>query len=471
MNQPSSLNRRQFFKISGAAALTGAASQGTAFAADANGKHIVVIGGGVGGATAAKYIKLADKGIKVTVIEKNPVYIRPYGSSEVLNGHTTMQALEVRYDDLKKNYGIDFIFDSVTGLDAAAHKVKLASGAEVSYDKLIVSPGITLKYDAIPGYSEAIANTQAPSGWIPGAQTQLLAEQLKAMPKGGTFVIVAPPNPYRCPPGPYERAGLMAEWLQEHNPTAKVVILDPKDNFVTDTTMQQGWNRLYNYPLPKDYEAKFVEELKKNGVFKEGDGVAQLYERGILKKPDGRSMIEWVRGMEGGRVLKLDVANKTVEAEKGVIKYDVINLIPPMVAGKVAFDLGLTDGTGFCPIDFKSFESKQVPGVYVIGDSSSTPMPKSGFSANTQAKVAAMAAIAALKGQAVATPNWENTCYALAGKEYGFFVADVFDLVEGKITNVSGHRYLPLDASMAKVRLGAVYQQAWLRTFTLDCFV
>lgn len=470
MNQTSSLNRRQFFKLSGAAALTGAATQGVAFAADAHGKHIVVIGGGVGGATAAKYIKLADKGVKVTVIEKNPVYIRPYGSSEVLNGHTTMQALEVRYDDLKKNYGIDFIFDSVTGLDAAAQKIKLASGSEVSYDKLIVSPGITLKYDAIPGYSEDIANTQVPSGWIPGAQTQLLANQLKAMPKGGTFVLVAPPNPYRCPPGPYERSGLIAEWFQTHNPTAKVIILDPKDSFVTDGSMQQGWNRLYNYPMPADYEAAFVAELKKTKVFGDNDGVAQLYERGILTKPTGPSMIEWVRAKDGGRALKLDVANKTVEVEKGVIKYDVLNIVPPMVAGKIAFDMGLTDGTGFCPIDFKSFESKQVPGVYVIGDASLTPMPKSGFSANTQAKVVAMAALAALKGQAVATPNWENTCYALAGKEYGFFVADVFDLVDGKITNVSGPRYLPLDASMAKIRLGAVYQQAWLRTFTLDCF-
>ena len=462
------LSRRSFLKLGGAAALAGGTVHTAAQAAE--GKHIVVIGGGVGGATAAKYLKLADQGINVTVIEKNPVYIRPYGSSEVLNGHTTLQALEVRYDDLKKNYGINFIFDTVTGFDPAARNVKLASGKDVSYDKLIVSPGITLKYDAIAGYSEDIANTQVPSGWIPGAQTQLLADQLKAMPKGGTFILVAPPNPYRCPPGPYERAALVAEWLQTHNPTAKVVILDPKDNFVTDTTMQQGWNRLYNYPMPADYEAKFVEELKKTGVFKEGDGVTQLYERGILKKPEGRSMIEWVRGKDGGRALKLDVANKTIESESGVHKYDVLNIIPPMVSGQVAFDLGLTDGTGFCPIDFVTFESKVHPGVYVIGDASVTPMPKSGFSANTQAKVAAMAVLAALKGQQPAVPNWENTCYALAGKEYGFFVADVFDLVDGKITNVSGPRYLPLNASMAKIRLGAVYQQAWLRTFTLDCF-
>ncbi len=466
--KPTPMNRRDFLKLGGLATAVSAATLSNVHAASV--PHVVIIGGGVGGATAAKYLKLADKDVKVTIIEKNPVYVRPYGSSEVIVGHIPYSAIEVRYDDLKKNYGIEFIIDTVTGFDPAARSVTLASGSSVNYDKLIVSPGIQLKYDAIPGYSEDIANSQVPSGWIAGPQTQLLAEQLKAIPQGGTFVLVAPPNPYRCPPGPYERTALVTEWMLKHNPKGKVLLLDPKDNFVTDTTMLQGWNRLYNFPIPADYEAAFVTELKKSKVLSENDGVAQLYEKGILQKPTGPSMITWVRAKEGGRALKLDVANKTIETESGVHHYDVLNIVPPMVAGKIAHDMGLADKTGFCPIDFATFESSIHKGVYVIGDASITPMPKSGASANTQAKVVAMAVLAALKGQAPAVPAWGNVCYALAGHEYGLFVVDVFELKDGKITNVSGPRYQILNASQAQIRLAALYTETWIRTFTADCF-
>ena len=464
------LSRRNFLKFSGAAAVTSAGGMSAVHAADA--RRVVIIGGGVGGATAAKYIKLADKGVQVTIIEKNPVYIRPYGSSELIVGHVSLKDLQVSYDALKKDYGVEFIFDTVTGFDPAGKTVQTAGGQKVSYDKLIVSPGIQLKYDAIAGYSEDIANTQVPSGWIPGSQTEMLAQQLKAMPQGGTFVIAPPPNPYRCPPGPYERAALIAEWMQKHNPKAKVLILDPRDSFVTDTTMLQGWNRLYNFPVPADYEAKMVEELKKTKVFSENDGVAQLYEKGILSKPTGPSMIQWVRAKDGGRVLKLDVANKTIESENGVHKYDVLNIVPPMVAGKIAHTMGLTDTTGYCPIERATFESTLHKNVYVIGDASiADAMPKSGASANTQAKVVAMAVLAALKGQAPGVPAWGNVCYALAGHEYGMFVVDVFELKDGKITNVSGPRYQVLNASKAQQRLAALYTEAWMKTFTDDCFV
>ena len=465
------LSRRNFLKLSGAASVAGVGLGGASHGHAAGAQHVVIIGGGVGGATTAKYLKLADKSVNVTIIEKNPVYVRPYGSSEAVVGHVSVKDLEVSYDTLKSKYGINFIFDLVTGFDAAQKTVTTQNGQSIHYDKLVVAPGIQLKYDAIPGYDEDIANTQVPSGWIPGAQTQLLADQLKAMPQGGTFVLVAPPNPYRCPPGPYERTALVTEWMLKHNPKGKVLLLDPRDNFVTDTTMLQGWNRLYNFPMPADYEAQFVAELKKSKVLGENDGVAQLYEKGILTKPTGPSMITWVRGKEGGRVLKLDVANKTIEAENGVHNYDVLNIVPPMVAGKIAQDMGLTDKTGFCPIDFATFESSIHKGVYVLGDASITPMPKSGASANTQAKVVAMAVVAALKGQAPAVPAWGNVCYALAGHEYGLFVVDVFDLKDGKITNVSGPRYQILNASKAQIRLAALYTETWIRTFTADCFV
>lgn len=416
--------------------------------------HIVIIGGGVGGATAAKYLKLFNPALQVTVIEKNPTYIKPYGSSEVLNQHATMDDLNVSYEALKANHGIRFVFDTVTGFDPLARTVSTASKQKIAYDKLIVAPGIQLIYSAYAGYSEQLARTTVPSGWIPGEQTALLAKQLQGMRQGGTFVLAAPPNPYRCPPGPYERAALMTEWFSKHNPSAKVIIVDPKDSFVTDETMMLGWNRLYNFNLPEDYVKKMATEVE-------------------VKQHAGSSMLSWVRAKDGGQPLKIDAKQMRIEIEAEVIKADVINVIPPMKAGQVAMTLGLADASGFCPVHRRNFASALQPDVYVIGDASiADAMPKSGFSANTQAKVVAQAIVEELAGREAPEPLWENTCYALAGKDYGLFVADVFKiLADGKIGRINGKsRYLPLNATPAQIKLGARYQQAWLRTFTADCF-
>lgn len=415
--------------------------------------RVVVVGGGVGGATAAKYLKLFNPRLQVTLVERNPVYIRPYGSSEVLNGHTTMAALETGYDKLVSRWGVEVLIDTATGLDAARRLLRTAGGRSLPYDRLIVSPGIELMHDAIPGYSAQVAETRMPSGWVPGAQTALLAQQLKSMRQGGTFVIVAPPNPYRCPPGPYERGALMAEWFQKHNPRAKVIITDPKDSFVTDETMLLGWNRLYGYTPPDDYARKISAKAE------------------LMQHAAGASGITWIRSSQGGRVLKVDARTMQVVTEAETIRADVVNIIPPMRAGKLAGTLGLTDGSGWCPVDRRSFASTQLPHVHVIGDASiADAMPKSGFSANTQAKVVARAIVEELAGRALPEPFWENTCYALAGSQYGLFVADVFRVVDGKIARVNRDRFMPLDASPNQIRLGARYQQAWLRTFTEDVF-
>jgi len=419
----------------------------------AKGARILIIGGGVGGATAAKYLKLFDPTLQVTVVEKNRTYIRPYGSSEVLNQHSSMDELNVSYDTLASRYGVNFVFDTVTGFDPAARTVSTAGKQTLAYDRLIVSPGIQLLYDAYAGYSEQVANTAVPSGWIPGAQTALLARQLQGMRQGGTFVLAAPPNPYRCPPGPYERPALMAEWFGKHNPSAKIIIVDPKDSFVTDETMMLGWNRLYNFNLPEDYVKKMQDKVE-------------------ITQHAGTSMLSWVRGKDGGRTLKIDAKKMTIEIEAEVIKADVINVIPPMKAGQIAMTLGLTDASGWCPVHRRTFASMLQPHVYVIGDASiADAMPKSGFSANSQAKVLAYGMVEELAGRSAPEPLWENTCYALAGKDYGLFVADVFKVIDGKIGRVNTKaRYLPLNASPAQIKLGARYQQAWLRTFTQDCF-
>ena len=444
------MNTRRQFLLAGAASIGLAACPAIVRAGQASAR-VVIIGGGVGGATAAKYLKMADPRLQVTVIEKNPVYIRPYGSSEVLNQHTTMQALEVRYDTLRDKYGVAFVFDAAKSLDPVAKTVTTASGKVLGYDKLIVAPGIKLRYDSLPGYSEQLAETQVPSAWIPGAQTALLARQLQSMRDGGVFVLAAPPNPYRCPPGPYERAALMTEWFARHNPRAKVLIADPKDSFVTDETAMLGWNRLYGYQPPAEYRSKIKAELLPPG------------------KP---CALEWLPAKAGGTPQRLDAKAMTLHTAGGPIKADVINVIPAMVAGQIAVDFGLTNDSGFCPVHRTTFESTLHKDVHVIGDASiADAMPKSGFSANTQAKWVARVVTDQLAGRDSGTPVWENTCYALAGKDYGLFVADVFRIKDdGKIGRINKARYLPFDATPAQIRLSAVYQQAWIQAFTQDIF-
>ncbi len=439
------ISRRDFL---GMALAAGAASLLPLNAHAATGK-VVVIGGGVGGATFAKYMKMKAPQIEVTIIEQNPIYIRPYGSSEVLNGHIDMSDLEVSYDALRNKYGVNVIIDKAVGLDADKRIVTTASGAKFPYDRLVVSPGIELLYDRLDGYSREVAETKAPSGWIPGSQTALLRDQIKNMRQGGTFLIVAPPNPYRCPPGPYERGALVAEWMQKYNPTGKVIITDPKNEFVTGPDMRLGWNRMYGYNVPDDLKSGMP----------------------TLKQHNEAGMIDWIREVDGGRPLSIDATKMQVETEQGFIKADVINVVPPMKAGKVATLFGLTDKSGWCPVDPYTFESKLVANVHVLGDSASaSPLPKSGFAANNEAKVAAYAIINLFAGRPVEEPSWENTCYALAGKDYGFMVIGVYGMRDGKIANLPRPGFQTLDVSDAKHRLAAVYQQAWMKSFTEDSF-
>jgi len=468
-NAREAMARRHFLKLLGASALAGAGVSGKSAFAGAQ-PHVVVIGGGVGGASFAKYLKLADKNIKVTIVEKERQYLRPYGSSEVISGHITMQDITVSYDALQKNYGIEFVFDTVTGIDFEGKSVKTAGGTTLTYDRLVVSPGISFNYAAIEGLTEEVSNTLMPHAWIPGKQTELLAKQLRELPKGGTVLLCPPPNPYRCPPGPYERAGLIAQYLKEHNPTAKVIILDPKNGFTTDLTMLQAWNRLYGFNIPPAFKGYSVKGLMAAG-FSEEEAKRQLAAWQPVKH-DKPGMIEWVMGDMGGRVVRVDPETMTVHTEEGSYKGDMINLIPPLKAGKIALETGLADSTGWCPVDPFTFESTIYKDVHVIGDSCiAGAMPKSGYSANSQAKVCALQVKALLAGQAPLEPVWQNTCYALAGNQnYGQFVADVFRVKDGKIVRIKNPRYLPLDAEPVKYSLAALYTHNWMKTFTDDCF-
>jgi sulfide dehydrogenase [flavocytochrome c] flavoprotein subunit len=457
----SSLNRRQFLKIASAvAAATPLLGAKNTMAANAQ-PHVVVVGGGVGGATFAKYLRMYDANVKVTIIQDEKDYQRRYGSSEVIVDHIPDSALNISYDDLKSKYGVEFLFDTVVGIDFDKRQVSTQGGVKMAYDRLLLSPGITFDYSSIPGMTEEIANTQIPHGWNAGSQLVLLKKQLEAVPVNGKVIIVPPPQPFRCPPGPYERAGLITQWLLDRgdkNPT--VTILDINNDFPGDYNMVHVWNRFFGMNVPKDFEpftkVKYTPE--------------QMATLKVYKEP---AKLQWITSSEGGRVLKVDAATKTVEAEAGTFKADMINIIPPLKAGKIAIDMGLTDSSGWCPVDAKTFESTIHPFVHVIGDSSAAdPMPKSGYSANNQAKMVALQIKSLLAGKGPIEPiEMQNTCYVAAGPdEFAIFVTEFFRESQGKIIEGVQPPLLPFNATDEVYRLCHVYQESWIENFTKDCF-
>ena len=426
-----SIKRREFLKATGV--VTAAGLVGIPYIARAAGKKVVVVGGGTGGATAAKYIKMADAGIDVTLIEPNDAYYTCYMSNEVLSGDRTIDSIRFGYDGLKA-HGVNVVHDSATGIDAGAKKVTTAGGQTFDFDRCIVSPGISFKWDAIEGYDEETAES-IPHAWKAGSQTVTLRGQLEAMDDGGTVVIVAPPDPFRCPPGPYERASQIAHYLTQHKPKSKVLILDPKDKFSKQGLFTGAWTKLYGFGTDN-------------------------------------SMITWVSGAAGGKVSAIDAATKTAMGEVEEFKADVLNVIPPQKAGKIAADAGLTNDSGWCPVDLATFESTIAPGVHVIGDASvATGMPKSGYAANSQAKVAAAAIVALLKGEEPGTPSYVNTCYSIAGKDYAFSVAAVYQLAQDKssIVSVAGG-LTPGDASAEQFKREVLYAHSWFQNITSDIF-
>ncbi|MBF0219469.1 MAG: FAD-dependent oxidoreductase [Gammaproteobacteria bacterium] len=429
-----SITRRGFIQGMGAATAIGMV--GVPHLAFGATKKVVVIGGGTGGATAAKYIRMADASIEVTVIEANKEYYCCYLSNEVLSGERTLDSVKVGYSGLAA-HGVKVVHDTVTEIDAAGRKVKTAGGKTYDYDRCIVAPGVDLKYGAIEGYSEAATETVT-HAWKAGPQTAILRKQLESMKDGGVAVIVAPPNPFRCPPGPYERASQMAHYFKQHKPKSKVIILDPKASFSKQGLFQKAWTKLYGFGTEN-------------------------------------AMIEWRGTPEGSsdnKVVSVDVASRSVKTEFDEIKADVLNIIPPQQAGKVASASGLVNDKGWCPVHLDSFESKLHKNIHVIGDASvAGKMPKSGYAANSQAKVAAAAVVALLNGQEPGIPSYVNTCYSIAGKDYGFSVANVYKLTADKsdIIDVSGG-VTPADASEEHLRREVEFAYSWFKNIVADSF-
>jgi NADPH-dependent 2,4-dienoyl-CoA reductase/sulfur reductase-like enzyme len=390
--------------------------------------RVVVVGGGFGGATAARFLRQYDPTLDVTLLEPNHTFIACPFSNMVVAGERELAAQRFGYDAVRSD-GINLVRAIAMSVDPAARTVSASNGASLSYDRLIVSPGIDIVWGGLPGYDEAAAS-KMPHAWKAGEQTLLLRQQLREMPDGGVVVMSVPPNPYRCPPGPYERASLIAWYLKTHKPKSKILVLDAKDVFSKQKLFQNAWKRLY---------------------------------------PD---TLEWVSLSDGGNVTRVDPATRTFETDFGSHPADVGIVVPPQRAGAIAATAGVADRSGWCPIDPVTFESRLVPGIHVIGDAAiAGAMPKSAFAANAQGKVCAAAVAALLRGEKPQEPRLINTCYSLAAPDYGFSVAGVYRPVNGVLTDIEGAGGTsPLDAPDSQRMQEAQYGDRWFATITAEVF-
>jgi len=389
------LTRRQFGLFTGASA----AALTLPTYLRAQGKpRVVVIGGGAGGATAARYIaKDSDGGIDVTLIDDAEMFTTCFFSNLYIGGFRSFESITHSYDTLQSSYGITKVTGRAVKVDRDTKTVMMADGASVPYDRLVVSPGIDLIWDSVEGYSEDVSEI-APHAWKAGPQTKILKAKLDAIENGQQILMVPPPNPYRCPPGPYERASMMAHVLKSKGLTeSKIIILDPKPKFSKQGVFQEGWEK--HYP----------------------------------------GMIEWYGPDVHGGIASVDVESGTVETDLDTFKGAFMNVIPAQKAGAIAASAGLTDDSGFCPIRPESMRSTVDDAVFVIGDACiAGDMPKSGFSANSQAKVAAMNIRGDLLGSKVFPARYANTCWSLIETDDDIKVGAQYAPGDGKIASTQG---------------------------------
>jgi NADPH-dependent 2,4-dienoyl-CoA reductase/sulfur reductase-like enzyme len=416
-------SRRRFLKIAGAAALLPAPAL-----AQGVGPKVVVIGGGFAGGTAARFIKQANNAAAVTLVEANATFTACPFSNMVIGGIRELSAQQFKYDGIGKS-GVTLAIQAATGVDASARTVTLADGTRLAYDRLIMAPGVDLRWDGLPGYTEAAAE-KMPHAWKAGAQTALLRRQLESMEDGGTVFIVAPANPFRCPPGPYERASLIAHYLKTKKPKSKLVLLDAKDAFSKQRLFQNAWKALYPNHL------------------------------------------EWISLSQGGKVTSVDPSAMTLKTDFSEHKAAVANVIPPQRAAAIAQTAGVADRSGWCPVDPVTFESKLVPNIHVIGDAAIMgAMPKSAFSANSQAKACAAAVTVLLAGAKPAEPRLINTCYSLVAPDYGITVAGVYKPTDGQLADIPGAGGVsPAEAPKEQRALEAQFADGWFKTITNEVF-
>ncbi len=416
----SALKRRDFLKLTGATAALSAAGCAT-FGAKA---RVVVVGAGFGGATAAKYVRLWDPAIEVVLVERANIYTSCPISNLVLAGYSDMEQVRHSYDGLRK-YGVQLVGDEVVAVDAAKKVVKLERGGDLAYDRLIVSPGIDFTFGDVQGYDEAMKTNRVLHAWKAGAQTIELRKQLERMKDGGVYVLSIPTAPYRCPPGPYERASMVAAYFKAAKPRSKVLVLDANPDVTSKGGLfKAAWKDLYGGILEYRGNAKAI------GV-------------------DGKTM--------------------TVKLEVEDVKGDVLNIVPPHRAGDVAVQAGLiTHNNRWCDVDWRTMESKAVKGVHVLGDStlSAPGMPKSASMANNHGKIAAAAVIELLSGREAKPLQIINTCYSFVAQTEAIRVSSVhqWDAGQGTLIAVKGSG----GVSAARSEPEATYAWNWARAIWAD---
>jgi sulfide dehydrogenase [flavocytochrome c] flavoprotein subunit len=424
------MKRRQFVQAAGAGSVLGALGfiTGCATPGGSGGPHVVVVGGGFGGATAAKYIRLwSDQSIRVTLVEPGATFISCPISNLVLGGSKTMADITTSYDNLVKRHGVNVVRDRVTRIDAAKRTVTLAGGAELGYDRLVLSPGVDFMWETLPGMARPGAQDKVLHAWKAGAQTVALRQQLEAMPDGGVYALSIPLAPYRCPPGPYERACQVASYFTKAKPRSKVLILDANDDVTS-----------------------------KGPLFKKA--WADRYKGMVEYRPKHKAV-------------DVDAATNTLKFEfNDDVKASVLNVIPNMRAGDIAVSSGLaTANRRWCEIDFLTHESKAAKNIHVLGDAIQVApmMPKSGHMANQHGKTCAAAVVALLTGkQPNSLPIYTNTCYSFVSAEDAVHVASVhrYDAAKMTMLTVPGSG----GVSSAASELEGGYAMAWARNIWAD---
>lgn len=388
--------------------------------------RVVVIGGGFGGATAAKYLRLWAPEIEVVLVEREAAFVSCPLSNLVLGGSKTIADLTTGYDTLSQKYGVRVVHDEAMQIDADKREVRLARGEILKYDRLIVSPGVDFQYAQVPGLQSAEAQARVLHAWKAGPQTVALRRQLEAMPNGGVYALHIPLAPFKCPPGPYERAAQVAFYFKQHKPRAKVLVLDANPDIVSKKGLfLKAWSE--RYPGLVDY------------------------------RPNSE-------------LVRVDAAQNTLELQFETVRADVLNVVPPQQAGRIAQTAGLiTANQKWCGVNYQTFESVVAPGIHVLGDAllAAPGMPKSGFMANNHAKVAADAVIALLTGRSVnPDPILANTCYSFVSDTDAMHVASVhkYDAAQKTLLMVPGAGGLSAQAST----LEGDYAQAWARNIWAD---
>jgi NADPH-dependent 2,4-dienoyl-CoA reductase/sulfur reductase-like enzyme len=381
------IDRRTLLKSTMAA--VSAAMASPAVSAQTAGPRVVVVGGGFGGASCARALRKADPKLAVTLVEQNRSYVASPMSNAVIAGLRESTQQEFGYDKLSHD-GITVALAAATRIDPHARSVTLADGKSLAYDRLVLSPGIDFRWGAIQGYDEA-ASATIPHAYRGGDQIALLRRQLEAMNDGGTVVIAAPVNPARCPPAPYERAGIIAYYLKTKKPRSKVIVLDAKDSFTMQKQFEEAWKALYP------------------------------------------GMVEWISVSSGGALTSVDAKTRTLSTDFDKYEAAVANVIPPQKAGRLAELAGVADRTGWCPVDPVTFESKLQPNIHVIGDAAiAGAMPRSAAAATSQAKICAGAIAALLAGKTPAPPTLTSICFSLLAPDYAISQRGTYRVVDGQ---------------------------------------